>query len=278
MKPYLDLLRYILDHGVLKPTRAVLPSTGKKIGALSVFGYQARFDLREGFPAVTTKKLAFRAVARELLWFIAGDTNAKNLQADNVHIWDEWADPQTGEVGPVYGKQWRSWEGPGGESVDQIEAVLRGILRVKQDPSASEARRLVVSAWNPVDLPKMALQPCHVLFQFSVTEGRLSCHLTQRSADAFLGVPFNIASYALLTCMMAQVTGLLPGEFIHSFGDLHIYENHLEQVREQLGREPHPSPRLWLNPGRKALGEFTLDDIRLEGYQHHPQIRGEVAV
>jgi thymidylate synthase len=278
MRAYLELLRHVLAHGVKKPTRAVLPSTGQKIGALSVFGYQARFDLSAGFPAVTTKKLAFRAMARELLWFLAGDTNVRSLQADDVHIWDEWADPETGEVGPVYGKQWRSWAGPRGEVIDQIAAVVRGVEQVKQDPTASVGRRLVVSAWNPSDLPAMALPPCHALFQFSVTEGKLSCQLYQRSGDAFLGVPFNIASYALLTHLVARVTGLEVGEFIHSFGDLHIYENHLEQVRAQLEREPHPLPRLWLNPERQRLDDFTLDDVKLIDYQHHPALRGEVAV
>jgi thymidylate synthase len=277
MRPYLDLLRFVLDHGVRKPTRAVLPSTGQKIDALSVFGYQARFDLREGFPAVTTKKLAFRAVVRELLWFLAGDTNVRNLQADGVHIWDEWADPD-GSVGPVYGKQWRSWATPDGGSIDQIAAVIEGVRQVVRDPTASVGRRLLVSAWNPADLPDMKLPPCHALFQFSVTEGRLSCQLYQRSADAFLGVPFNIASYALLTHLIARVTGLDVGEFIHSFGDLHIYTNHLEQVQAQLTRAPHPLPGLWLNPACERLDAFTLDDIRLENYRHHPQLRGEVAV
>jgi thymidylate synthase len=277
MRPYLDLLRFVLEHGVRKPTRAVLPSTGQKIDALSVFGYQARFDLREGFPAVTTKKLAFRAMTRELLWFLAGDTNIRSLQADDVHIWDEWADPD-GSVGPVYGKQWRSWEAPGGEVIDQIAAVVEGIRQVIADPTASVGRRLVVTAWNPADLPAMKLPPCHALFQFSVTDGRLSCQLYQRSADAFLGVPFNIASYALLTHLIARVTGLDVGEFIHSFGDLHLYTNHVEQARVQLAREPFPLPRLWLNPERARLEDFTLDDVRLEGYRHHPQLRGEVAV
>ena len=277
MRPYLDLLRFVLEHGVRKPTRAVLPSTGQKIDALSVFGYQARFDLREGFPAVTTKKLAFRAMTRELLWFLAGDTNVRSLQADDVHIWDEWADSD-GSVGPVYGKQWRSWEAPGGKAIDQIAAVVDGIRQVIADPTASVGRRLVVTAWNPADLPAMKLPPCHALFQFSVTDGRLSCQLYQRSADAFLGVPFNIASYALLTHLIARVTGLEVGEFVHSFGDLHLYTNHIEQARVQLAREPFPLPRLWLNPGRARLEDFTLDDIRLDGYQHHPQLRGEVAV
>jgi thymidylate synthase len=277
MRPYLDLLRFVLEHGVRKPTRAVLPSTGQKIDALSVFGYQARFDLREGFPAVTTKKLAFRAMTRELLWFLAGDTNIRSLQADDVHIWDEWADPD-GSVGPVYGKQWRSWEAPGGETIDQITAVVEGIRQVIADPTASVGRRLIVTAWNPADLPAMRLPPCHTLFQFSVTDGRLSCQLYQRSADAFLGVPFNIASYALLTHLIARVTSLEVGEFIHSFGDLHLYTNHIEQARVQLAREPFPLPRLWLNPERTRLEDFTLNDIRLDGYQHHPQLRGEVAV
>lgn len=278
MRPYLDLLRYVLERGVRKPTRAVLPSTGQPIDAISVFGYQARFDLQRGFPAVTTKKLAFRAMARELLWFLAGDTNVRSLQADDVHIWDEWADPETGEVGPVYGKQWRSWAAPNGETIDQIAAVVDGIHRLRREPTASVGRRLLVSAWNPADLPDMKLPPCHALFQFSVTEGKLSCQLYQRSADAFLGVPFNIASYALLTHMIAQITGLEVGEFIHSFGDLHVYTNHLEQVRLQLEREPHPLPRLRLNPQRLRLEDFTLEDIRLDDYQHHPQLRGEVAV
>lgn len=278
MQPYLSLLRHVLAHGVRKPTRAILPSTGQPIDAISVFGYQTRFHLEDGFPAVTTKKLAFRAMARELLWFLAGDTNAKKLQADNVHIWDEWADPETGEVGPVYGKQWRSWATPQGETIDQIAAVLEGIRLLQREPTASIGRRLVVSAWNPADLPQMRLPPCHALFQFMVTEGRLSCQLYQRSADAFLGVPFNIASYALLTYMIAQVTNLKVGDFIHSFGDLHIYTNHLEQVLLQLEREPYPLPQLWLQPSRSRLEDFTLEDIQLREYQHHPQIRGEVAV
>ncbi len=277
MQAYLDLLRHVLKHGVRKPTRAVLPSTGQKIDAISVFGYQARFDLSAGFPAVTTKRLAFRTMARELLWFLAGDTDVRNLQADNVHIWDEWADPETGSVGPVYGKQWRSWAGPDGQVIDQIANVVRGIEQVRDDASASVGRRLVVSAWNPVDLPRMALPPCHVMFQFSVTAGKLSCHLTQRSGDAFLGVPFNIASYALLTHLIAHVTGLGVGDFIHSFGDLHIYTNHLAQVEAQLAREPLPLPRLRLTP-RASLGEFTIGDIHLDDYQHHPSIAGEVAV
>ncbi|RYE94159.1 MAG: thymidylate synthase [Myxococcales bacterium] len=277
MRPYLQLLQHVLDHGVRKPTRAVLPSTGQKIDALSVFGYQARFDLRAGFPAVTTKRLAFKTMARELLWFLAGDTDVRHLQADHVHIWDEWADPVTGSVGPVYGKQWRSWAGPDGQTIDQLAAVVRGIAQVRDDATASVGRRLVVSAWNPVDLPAMALPPCHVLFQFSVTDERLSCQLYQRSGDAFLGVPFNIASYALLTHLIAHVTGLEVGEFIHSFGDLHIYSNHLDQVREQLSRDPHPLPRLELTP-RASLDAFTLGDIRLVDYQHHAPIAGEVAV
>jgi thymidylate synthase len=277
MEPYHDLLRHVLTHGVRKPTRAVLASTGQKIDAISVFGYQARFDLRQGFPAVTTKKLAFRAMARELLWFLAGDTNVRSLQQDGVHIWDEWADT-TGEVGPIYGRQWRSWARPGGEPIDQIARVLNGIEQLKRDPSASIGRRLVVSAWNPADLDDMRLPPCHLLFQFSVTGAQLSCQLYQRSGDAFLGVPFNIASYALLTHMIARVTGLEAAEFIHSFGDLHIYTNHIEQVQTQLERTPFPRPRLWMNPERESLESFTLDDLRLEGYQHHPPLKGEVAV
>jgi len=268
----------VLTHGVRRPTRAVLPSTGQKIDAISVFGYQTRFDLGDGFPAVTTKKLAFRAMARELLWFLAGDTNVRSLQEDNVHIWDEWADPETGEVGPIYGRQWRSWARPVGEPVDQIAKVVEGIRQVRPDPTASVGRRLVVSAWNPADIEAMRLPPCHALFQFSVTGERLSCHLYQRSADAFLGVPFNIASYALLTHMIAQVTGLQVGDFVHSFGDLHLYTNHLEQAQTQIAREPFPLPRLWLNPERTSIDSFTMEDFKLEGYRHHPGLQGEVSI
>ncbi len=298
---YLEMLRNIISHGKRKPTRAILQSTGKNIHAISLFGYQARFDLQLGFPAVTTKKLAFKTMVRELLWFLSGDTNVKTLQDQNVHIWDEWADP-AGDLGPIYGKQWRSWATPDGQSLDQMLNLINGIEAVKKDPTASVGRRLIVTAWNPADLPNMKLPPCHALFQFSVTDGQLSCQLYQRSADAFLGVPFNIASYALLTYLLAQVTGLQVGEFIHSFGDLHIYENHLEQVTEQLLRNPYPAPKLILPPhlsantaptisnlkptnlfylpNRGPLRTFSplqADDISLDGYECHPALKGEVA-
>jgi thymidylate synthase len=264
MKPYHDLLRRILDEGHAKDDR-----TGT--GTLSVFGHQMRFDLSDGFPLVTTKKLHLRSIVHELLWFLRGDTNVAYLRENGVSIWDEWAD-ETGDLGPVYGKQWRSWEKPGGGTVDQIAWVLDEIRR---NP---DSRRLVVTAWNPADLDRMALAPCHCLFQFYVGAGRLSCQLYQRSADAFLGVPFNIASYALLTHMMAQATGLAAGDFVHSFGDAHLYLNHLEQARRQLTREPRPLPRLRLNPAVRSLFDFTYDDVAIEGYEPHPAIRAPVAV
>jgi thymidylate synthase len=264
MKPYHDLLRRILDEGHAKDDR-----TGT--GTLSVFGHQMRFDLSDGFPLVTTKKLHLRSIVHELLWFLRGDTNVAYLRKNGVSIWDEWAD-ETGDLGPVYGKQWRSWEKPGGGTVDQIAWVLDEIRR---NP---DSRRLVVTAWNPADLDRMALAPCHCLFQFYVGAGRLSCQLYQRSADAFLGVPFNIASYALLTHMMAQATGLAAGDFVHSFGDAHLYLNHLEQARRQLTREPRPLPRLRLNPAVRSLFDFTYDDVAIEGYEPHPAIRAPVAV
>ena len=241
MKQYLDLLRHVRDHGVRKPTRAVLLSTGEKIDALSVFGYQMRFDLNEGFPAVTTKKLAFHAVVHELLWFLSGSTNVMELRKNQVTIWDEWAD-ETGDVGPIYGKQWRAWEAPDGQTIDQIAYILDGLEAVKRDPTAAVGRRLVLSAWNPADIEKMSVPACHTLAQFSLTQDRLSCQLYQRSADSFLGVPFNIASYALLTHLMAHVKSLGLGEFIHTFGDVHIYTNHLEQVDEQLRESLSPCP------------------------------------
>ncbi|WP_406854287.1 thymidylate synthase [Alsobacter sp. KACC 23698] len=264
MHAYHDLMRRILNEGTAKSDR-----TGT--GTLSVFGHQLRFDLAQGFPLVTTKKLHLKSIVHELLWFLAGDTNVAYLQANGVSIWDEWADEQ-GDLGPVYGKQWRSWEKPGGGTVDQIRWVLDEIRR---NP---DSRRLVVSAWNPADLDRMALAPCHCLFQFYVADGRLSCQLYQRSADVFLGVPFNIASYALLTAMVAHVTGLQPGEFVHSFGDAHLYSNHLEQVRLQLSREPRPLPRLILNPDVKSLFDFAFEDVVIEGYDPHPAIRAPVAV
>jgi thymidylate synthase len=277
MKQYLELLRHVRADGVRKPTRATLRSTGAKIDALSVFGYQLRFDLRAGFPAVTTKKLAFNAVVHELLWFLSGSTNVRDLQANNVTIWDEWADA-SGDVGPIYGKQWRSWEAPDGQTIDQIAYLLEGIAAVKQDPTAAVGRRLIISAWNPADLLKMAVPACHTLAQFCLTEDRLSCQLYQRSADLFLGVPFNIASYALLTHLLAHVSGVDVGEYIHTFGDAHIYTNHLEQVEEQLQREPYPLPRLWIDPVVQSLDAIARRQIALLDYRHHPALPGEVAV
>jgi thymidylate synthase len=277
MRQYLDFLRHVRDRGVRKPTRAVLRSTGEKVDALSVFGYQMRFDLAEGFPAVTTKKLAFNAVAHELLWFLKGSTNIGYLKEHNVTIWDEWADA-SGEVGPIYGKQWRCWEGPDGQTVDQIAYLLAGVAAVKSDPTAGVGRRLIVSAWNPADLAKMALPACHTLAQFSLTEGRLSCQLYQRSADLFLGVPFNIASYALLTHLVAHVSGVAVGEFIHTFGDAHTYTNHLPQVEEQLRRQPYPLPRLWIDPAVNSLDRVERPQVALLDYRHHPALPGEVAV
>lgn len=277
MRAYLDLLRRVRRHGTIKPTRAVLRSTGAKVDALSLFGAQLRFDLTDGFPAVTTKSLAFGPVVHELIWFLRGSTNVEYLRTNKVTIWDEWAD-EHGELGPVYGKQWRSWESPDGTAIDQIAGVIAGIEAVRDDPTASVGRRLIVSAWNPSDVTRMALPPCHTLFQFSVAEGRLSCQLYQRSADLFLGVPFNIASYALLTHLMAKVTNLEVGEFIHTFGDVHIYTNHLEQVDEQLTREPLPLPRLWLDPAIRSLDDISREQVKLVGYRSHSALKGEVAV
>ena len=264
MRQYLDLLQHILDHGRPKDDR-----TGT--GTLSVFGHQARYDLSLGFPLLTTKKLHFKSIAYELLWFLRGETNVRYLREHGVTIWDEWAD-ERGELGPVYGYQWRSWPAPQGRHVDQLAEVLQ---QIQQRPTS---RRLMVSAWNVADLPRMALAPCHVLFQFYVVEGRLSCQMYQRSADVFLGVPFNIASYALLTRMVAQVSGLLPGEFIHTLGDAHLYVNHLEQARLQLTREPRPQPTLSLNAEARSLFDFRYEDIVLEGYDPHPHIPAKVAV
>ncbi|MGA0595916.1 thymidylate synthase [Enterovirga sp. CN4-39] len=264
MLAYHDLLRRILSEGVPKTDR-----TGT--GTLSVFGHQMRFDLREGFPLVTTKRVHLKSIVHELIWFLQGDTNVGYLKGNGVTIWDEWAD-ERGDLGPVYGKQWRSWEGPDGRVVDQIAWVEQEIRR---NP---DSRRLVVSAWNPADLDRMALAPCHCLFQFYVAEGRLSCQLYQRSADVFLGVPFNIASYALLTHMMAQATGLGVGDFVHSFGDAHLYSNHLDQARLQLDREPRPLPRLKLNPAIRSIFDFAYGDVSVEGYDPAPAIRAPVAV
>lgn len=264
MKQYLDLLRYVVEHGRPRPDR-----TGT--GTLSIFGHQMRFDLSEGFPLVTTKKLHVKAIIYELLWFLRGDTNIEYLTRHGVTIWNEWADAD-GDLGPIYGYQWRSWPTADGRPVDQIAHVVAGI---KDNP---ESRRLIVSAWNVADLPRMALAPCHTLFQFYAQDGRLSCQLYQRSADLFLGVPFNIASYALLTLMMAQITDLKPGEFIHTFGDAHLYTNHLDQARLQLERTPRPLPELTLNPAIRSIFDFGYEDFALVGYDPHPGIPAKVAV
>jgi len=264
MRQYLDLMETVLKTGVEKRDR-----TGT--GTLSIFGHQARYDLADGFPLVTTKKLFVKAIVYELLWFLRGDTNVRWLQEHGVTIWDEWADA-TGELGPVYGHQWRSWPNHDGGAIDQIANLVRDL---KANP---DSRRLIVTAWNPADVPKMALPPCHCLFQFYVANGRLSCQLYQRSADIFLGVPFNIASYALLTLMLAQVTGLEPGEFVHTLGDAHLYLNHLDQAREQLSRKPNPLPAMRLNPAVKDIFAFRYQDFTLENYRAHPAIKAEVAV
>ena len=264
MKQYLSLLQHIMDYGILKGDRT---GTGIK----SVFGYQMRFDLEEGFPLLTTKKLHLKSIIYELLWFLRGDTNINYLHEHGVTIWDEWAG-QDGELGPVYGHQWRSWPAPDGKSIDQISLLIEGI---KTNP---DSRRHIVSAWNPAEIDKMALPPCHALFQFYVANGKLSCQLYQRSADVFLGVPFNIASYALLTMMVAQVCRLKPGEFIHSFGDTHIYTNHFEQVKEQLSRIPRPLPKMLINPDVKDIFNFRYEDFKLEGYDPYPSIKAPIAI
>ncbi len=264
MKPYLDLMRHVLDHGTQKNDR-----TGT--GTLSVFGWQMRYNLAEGFPLVTTKKCHLRSILHELLWFLQGDTNIKYLKENGVSIWNEWAD-ENGNLGPVYGHQWRSWPKPDGGTIDQISEVVNTL---KTNP---DSRRIIVSAWNVADLDKMALAPCHAFFQFYVADGKLSCQLYQRSADIFLGVPFNIASYALLTLMMAQVTGLQPGDFVHTLGDAHLYSNHLDQAREQLSREPRPLPTMTLNPDVKDIFAFRFEDFTLSGYDPHPAIKAPVAV
>jgi len=264
MQQYLDLLRHVRENGVRKSNR-----TGT--GTLSVFGHQTRYDLADGFPLVTTKKLHLRSIIHELLWFLAGDTNIAYLKENGVRIWDEWAD-EKGDLGPVYGHQWRSWPTPDGGHVDQI---VRLVDRIKSDP---DSRRLIVSAWNVSDIDRMALPPCHCLFQFYAAEGRLSCQLYQRSADLFLGVPFNIASYSLLTMMLAQVTGLEPGTFVHTLGDAHLYLNHLDQTDEQLTRAPLPLPEMKINPDVTDLFAFRYEDFELVGYQAHPHIKAAVAV
>lgn len=264
MKQYLDLLRLVRRDGVERSDR-----TG--VGTLGVFGHQMRFDLDDGFPLVTTKKLHVKSIIHELLWFLSGSTNVRDLQQKGVTIWDEWAD-ETGELGPVYGKQWRSWAAPDGRTIDQIAELIENL---KTNP---HSRRHVVSAWNPADIDVMALPPCHCLFQFHVAQGKLSCQLYQRSADIFLGVPFNIASYALLTMMVAQVTGYRPGEFIHTLGDAHLYLNHLEQADRQLQRDPRPLPSMAINPEVRSIFDFVYDDFELKGYDPHPPIKAEVAV
>ena len=264
MQAYLDLLQHILDNGVQKHDR-----TGT--GTLSCFGYQMRFNLEEGFPLLTTKKLHLRSIIHELLWFLQGDTNIKYLKENGVRIWDEWAD-ENGDLGPVYGHQWRSWPDSNGGTVDQIKVLLDSI---QNNP---DSRRLIVSAWNPADIPNMALPPCHCLFQFYVAEGKLSCQLYQRSADTFLGVPFNIASYALLTMMIAQVCNLVPGEFVHSFGDVHLYNNHIEQANIQLQRKPKAAPKMIINPEVKDLFSFKYEDFQLVDYDPHPHIKASVSV
>lgn len=264
MNQYHALLRHILEHGTVKTDR-----TGT--GTRSVFGWQMRFDLAQGFPLVTTKKLHLKSIIHELLWFIAGDTNVGYLRQHGVSIWDEWADAN-GDLGPVYGKQWRSWATPGGQSIDQLGQVIE---QIRRNP---DSRRLLVSAWNPADLPAMALAPCHALFQFYVADGRLSCQLYQRSADVFLGVPFNIASYALLTAMVAQVCDLKAGDFVHTLGDAHLYLNHLQQAELQLARVPLPLPQLQLNGQRRQLEDFCFDDIEIVGYQSYPGIKAPIAV
>lgn len=264
MKQYLDLCRHVLENGTKKEDR-----TGT--GTLSTFGYQMRFNLQEGFPLVTTKKLHLKSIIHELLWFLNGDTNVKYLQENGVRIWNEWADEE-GNLGPVYGHQWRSWTGADGNTVDQISSLIE---QIKTNP---DSRRLIVNAWNVGEIEKMALPPCHCMFQFYAADGKLSCQLYQRSADVFLGVPFNIASYALLTMMVAQVCDLEPGEFVHTFGDVHIYQNHLEQVNLQLSREPRKLPKMKINPDVKDIFSFKFDDFQLEDYDPHPHIKGVVSV
>lgn len=264
MRQYLDLMQYVLDNGVERGDR-----TGT--GTLSIFGYQTRYDLADGFPAVTTKKLHLRSIIHELLWFLKGDSNIQYLQDNKVTIWDEWAD-ENGDLGPVYGSQWRSWPGPDGRSYDQISQLIN---QLQANPNS---RRHIVSAWNVSNVDQMALPPCHTMFQFYVAEGRLSCQLYQRSADIFLGVPFNIASYALLTMMVAQVTGYKPGDFVHTFGDAHLYLNHLEQAKLQLSREPFPLPQMNINPDVRSIFDFRYDDFDLANYQCHPHIKAPIAV
>lgn len=279
MKQYLQLLSEVRREGVRKAQRAVLLSTQQRPAAFSLFGRQIRFDLTAGFPMVTTRRIRFEFVVGELLWFLSGSTNVRDLHRYGVTFWDEWADPETGDLGPVYGKQWRRWEGPNGEIVDQIANLLRDVRAVVADPHASAARRLLLSAWNPVDFPKVrGPSGCHTFAQFNVTEGRLSCQLYQRSADLFLGVPYNIACYSLLTHLLARLTGLQVGEFVHTFGDVHLYENHLDAVDQQLARAPLPLPRLRLADDIASLDNLRPEQMVLEDYRHHGHLGGEVAV
>jgi thymidylate synthase len=271
VKQYLELLQAVKTRGAVKKSRGKIKDTGESVGTRSIFGYQMRFDLAEGFPLVTTKSVHLDSVIHELLWFIQGDTNIRYLQDNKVRIWDEWAD-ENGDLGPVYGKQWRRWEAKGGKTFDQLARVIEDI---REKP---HSRRHIVSAWNVGEVDDMKLPPCHVLFQFYVADGKLSCQLYQRSADLFLGVPFNIASYALLTHMVAQVTGLVVGDFVHSFGDAHIYDNHIAAVDEQLARTPKPLPKLWLDPTVRKIDDFRRAHIRIDGYDPHPRIPGKVVV
>lgn len=277
MKPYLDLLRDVRNNGTRKPTRATLRSTGENIDSLSVFGRQIRFDLSEGFPLITTKRISFNAIVHELIWFLRGETNIAYLRQHGIKIWDQWADSK-GDLGPVYGRQWRSWPTPDGQHIDQIANLIEDIKAVRINPISSVSRRLIVTSWNPAEIGKMALPPCHTLFQFDVTNDKLSCQLYQRSADLFLGVPFNIASYALLTMLIAKVTGLEPGEFIHTFGNAHIYLNHIDQVDIQLKREPSGLSQVLIDPEVKDLETICREHIALVGYRSYPTIQGEVAV
>ena len=279
MRQYLDALQYVLENGTDKPSR-----TG--IDVRSHFGMQQRYDLSEGFPAVTTKKLAFKSMTAELLWFIKGSSDVKELQAMGCHIWDANAEASywkpkarfDGDLGRVYGVQWRDWQSADGKKVDQLAELIENIKKVKQDPTASEGRRLILMAWNPGELDQMALPPCHMFAQFNVTGDKLSVNMYQRSCDMFLGVPFNIASYAMLLSMLAQVTGLKPGEYVHTLGDAHIYKNHFDQVKEQLSRKPHKLPTLWLNPEIKNIEDFTMSDLKLENYEHDEPIKADMAV
>lgn len=277
LKQYLDLLRDVLENGVRKPTRAKLKSTGQNIDAISVFGRQLRFDLRQGFPLVTTKSVSFKSIAHELIWFLRGSTNIKYLVDNGVNIWTAWSDGR-GELGPVYGSQWRSWKACDGRSTDQIQRIIDGINHVVDDPQSSDGRRLILSAWNVADLPKMALPPCHFASTFNVTNGLLSCSTKIRSNDLFLGAPYNIASYALMTHILAHVTGLGVGDLIYVIDDAHVYSNHIDAVSEQLKREPRALPSIYINPSLANIDNFQKGDVKLVGYNPHPALRGEVAV